>query len=549
MYTGLQKSFPSCPTRIFKVVTRKLSSTTVSNETEDVVYPPILDLSRAARVRRNKEEWHEKIKRLYSVEEKLFGINMPRYYGWKSMIVEEGRVRYNSLDHAQYITRTHVMNEHKLPAVYDTLSNEQLDSVVENVKHHIEKIVSFEYSHRLREHEITEKVDEIRKQMLQKAITKSLINQINRIMLAATSPIMPHLLEAQVDFDPRVEAFWFAGGVEPSAMVRKAKAGSKYAKNRADELLDQPVHYFGTPLLQLRHQLPLREIVPLTECTNPEFTIPEFKFYPAVIGYTFAYKHATSIPGFWPGDTHEFGLLSYHDLNQVLRSETFEEDAITVQAIFASYGWLLSQAYYQGFSTVNDITYPLVTQTILTDGQLWSFCVYQLNTTVFYTEFMDENRKRNLCWITEPMKLFEKVEDGKVHGFNEDVLKKLIKFYANQPEQRNENMTPYLGDIVQRVADIKNPRRRTWLEERFKYIMSNRPRHFQIPETPMWHKIYKIDNKTRPMDKRRDPWEFGYQPYKRRMDDHQPIYIPRCLRANPKKRKIGRWAYTFYPRA
>lgn len=493
--------------------------------------------------------WHEKIKKLKGVEEKLFGINMPRYYGWKSLIVEEGQVGYNCLDHAQYITRTHVMNERKLPAFYDTLSNEQVDSVVENVKHHIENIVAFEYSHRLREHEIKEEVDELRQKMIQNNLVKSLIPQINRITLAAMSPAMSHLLEAQTDFDPRIEAFWFAGGVEPSNIVRKSKAESERAKDRANELLDQPVQYFGSPLLQLRHGLPLKEIVPITECTNPEFNVPEFKFYPAVIGYRFAYKHAVSIPGFWPGDTHEFGLLSYHNLYDVLNSKVYEEDAITVQAIFASYGWLLSQACYQGFTTVNDITYPLVTQTVLTDGQLWSFCVYQLNTTMFRTEFMDENRKRNLCWITEPMKLFEKVEDGKVHGFNVDVLKQLIKFYANQPEARNENMAPYLDEHVKRVADILNTTRRVWLEKRFKHIMANRPRHFEIVDVPMWHKLYKIDNKTRPMDKRMDPWEFGYRPHKRRMDDHGRAYIPRCLRANPKKRKIGRWEYTFYPDA
>lgn len=87
---------------------------------------------------------------------------------------------------------------------------------------------------------------------------------------------------------------------------------------------------------------------------------------------------------------------------------------------------------------------------------------------------------RNMCWITEPMLLFEKVEDGKVHGFNEDVLKTLITFYINRPEQKNECMTPYLGESVKRIADIADVKRRTWLESTFKHLMSNRPRHVYV---------------------------------------------------------------------
>jgi len=49
------------------------------------------------------------------------------------------------------------------------------------------------------------------------------------------------------------------------------------------------------------------------------------------------------------------------------------------------------------------------------------------------------------------------------------------------------------------------------------------------------------------MDKKRDWWQFGIKAFKRRLDDHLPPYIPRCLRENPQKRKVGRWAKTFYP--
>jgi small subunit ribosomal protein S30 len=69
----------------------------------------------------------------------------------------------------------------------------------------------------------------------------------------------------------------------------------------------------------------------------------------------------------------------------------------------------------------------------------------------------------------------------------------------------------------------------------------------RIPEIYDWQKIYMIRFKTRPMEKRREPWQFDIDVMKRRLDDHKPRYIPKCLRENPKKKKIGRWEKTYYP--
>lgn len=130
-----------------------------------------------------------------------------------------------------------------------------------------------------------------------------------------------------------------------------------------------------------------------------------------------------------------------------------------------------------GFSTFNDITYPLITQTVITDGQWWSFCVYQLNTTLVHSEYISENPKRNICWITEPIKLFDKIENEKVHGLNEEVLKILIKFYTNMPEERiGIDLKPYLGQVIKVIADIRGNNRRNWLEKQYKHLVCNRPR-------------------------------------------------------------------------
>ena len=118
------------------------------SEAKDVepIYPSIEDISFKAKCKRKRQAWHEKIKSLETVEEKLFKINMPRYYGWKSLILKEHIIPYNSLSHAQYFTRTHIIKEFDLPTYYNTIiSTEQLDRIVQSIKSDIEDNIIFEY--------------------------------------------------------------------------------------------------------------------------------------------------------------------------------------------------------------------------------------------------------------------------------------------------------------------------------------------------------------------------------------------------------------------
>lgn len=246
-------------------------------------------------------------------------------------------------------------------------------------------------------------------------------------------------------------------------------------------------------------------------------------------------------------------MLSYQKRNHLITRdpnfgiEDFQE-AIHAQGIQSSYAWLYGQACYQGFSTFHDITYPLSTQTIITNGQIFSFYAYQLNTTLIYSKEVYNNSKVNYCWGTKEMKLFENIDDkGKLQGFNENVLRNLIHFYINEPKTHDiNNMKPYLGEKEQKIADIENDDRRIFLEKQYKFITSNRERNLSMPEIYAWEKIYKIDHKTRPMEPRRRFFELGINPFKRTLDDHTPEYIPKELRPEgPKSKK--KWKKTYYP--
>lgn len=186
-----------------------------------------------------------------------------------------------------------------------------------------------------------------------------LIQKINRTMLMHLSPKYPHLLHAEVDFEPRLEASWFLGGMEPSFKRKLMRKRNPKLQDFVHEPVTMPVQYNGAPAMHLRHKHPLREIISLSECeNNPAFDVPTFEYQPNVLEYRFKRQHLTNIPGFWPGDENEFGFLSYHNCWYLeKKSELFNDitTALSVQAIFASYSWLLSQACYQGIPSARNL--------------------------------------------------------------------------------------------------------------------------------------------------------------------------------------------------
>lgn len=192
-----------------------------------------------------------------------------------------------------------------------------------------------------------------RKINMEEIISKALIQRINRTVLIHLASENPHLLQTEIDFEPRLEASWFMGGLNPPNFVRNFRKSIKFLKEFVDDSVDLPVQYIGQPVMHLRCKHPLRQIIPLSDCENPDLEVPTFKLNPKMLTYALEKKHLTNIPGFWPGDENEFGFLSYHNCTYLqTRPEKYNDTstALTVQAIMASYSWLLSQACYQGIS-------------------------------------------------------------------------------------------------------------------------------------------------------------------------------------------------------
>ncbi|XP_056314505.1 39S ribosomal protein S30, mitochondrial [Danio aesculapii] len=110
------------------------------------------------------------------------------------------------------------------------------------------------------------------------------------------------------------------------------------------------------------------------------------------------------------------------------------EVSLRANAIASLFAWTGAQAMYQGFWAEEDVSRPFVSQAVITDGQFFSFFCYQLNTLALSPRADGQNGRINLCWGTESMRLYERVTDGDVLGWNEALLRLLLQFLLNKPQ-------------------------------------------------------------------------------------------------------------------
>lgn len=174
-------------------------------------------------------------------------------------------------------------------------------------------------------------------------------------------------------------------------------------------------------------------------CTNTD--LPKFDYNLLKLGVYLKRHNILSLPGFWPDHSEGFDFSNLICLNrQDIRLRDYtnrsnfddKQDVLDGMAIMSSFAWLTSIANNLGFTLYDHLTYPLVTNVVSTDGQYWSFYVYQLNNHTFYSDVVRDN-VFNLCWSSGEMKLFDKYENGTFHGVNDDVLKYFVKVFSFFP--------------------------------------------------------------------------------------------------------------------
>lgn len=110
---------------------------------EKVEYPPIIDQSKEAVKQREKMAWHEQVKKLNTIEEKLIKVNMPAYWGLRTTPLENDEYHYNCLPYFQHWTRTQY--ENGLPSGWFKRSAGEIDGLVDSVREQIIEAISFQY--------------------------------------------------------------------------------------------------------------------------------------------------------------------------------------------------------------------------------------------------------------------------------------------------------------------------------------------------------------------------------------------------------------------
>jgi len=141
-----------------------------------------------------------------------------------------------------------------------------------------------------------------------------------------------------------------------------------------------------------------------------------------------------------PGIDHFIQSPHQHTHTSLLHNNKLRTpQQMCASALLASFSQLASQARASGCYQGTELSNPLVTQSIVTDGHRMLFLVYQLNTLCT----QDDAGVWNRAWYSGPFEMFERrekpkrgfhlFEDGEncgneLKGFNEDCFRLLVHF-------------------------------------------------------------------------------------------------------------------------
>jgi len=538
---GLGKGLNSAALRLG---VRSLHGPPKANEyVETAVYPKISPFKNQEE--KNLFKTKEAVKSLKTVEEKMYQINRPKKFGWYSYIVNTEYISSDILDWAKFSTCTKVIDGLPSQLAYDKENDKKVDEVISQIGKDIELAVRnldhLEYYKDVTNDKIlysemnaTGKgsYSEVEKEIMR---SDYIIKRVHDLIQTNLCHTEPHILNSVEMAMPRVEGFWFRGGIKPDkSMIKKRQGLQDMMKKKmratlterdrevweeklaqrdeayVNKTYERCIQVKADTVLHMRHADPLNEFVDRDDKLCTEIDIPIVDFDPRSYEFKTKCQHGTNIPGCWPQDNNRMGLLAYH--NRVNRrrdnifffdkppSEQTARNEDLSKGILTNFAWTLGQAVQLGFSPLNELTFPLVSQTVNSDGRLWSFFAYQMNTCDLSSNDHSSRTHQNLLWAHPTVQLYDKIEDGKLVNFDPDCLRPLIKMYLNKPEERGYLTTPYLDPHMPLVTDHPDPYQRKRFLDIIRAQMANKPQegHNQKPEIYMWEKIKLIDHKAMP---------------------------------------------------
>nr|XP_032806408.1 39S ribosomal protein S30, mitochondrial [Petromyzon marinus] len=257
------------------------------------------------------------------------------------------------------------------------------------------------------------------------AFVVNLVSRLTALLAGSNSA----LREACIDVKPDVGFYWWRG-------ERKVPRGHRSGKI-------EPIRFQieDKPINQIRMQQQLPEFIPIDSDLSIDGEVPSYTNDPCHLPLFRRQYENKIFTGAKINDPYRYGHTQFHVTADKLNPKKLAEKGIADQvevrlrahAIASLFAWTGAQAMYQGFWADEDLTRPFVSQAVITDGIHFSFFCYQLNTLALDTHTDGGNARRNVCWGTPSMRLYDAVEGSQVHGFNDEVVTMLVRLLLNQP--------------------------------------------------------------------------------------------------------------------
>lgn len=561
---------------------------TASSESEYVDepnYPPIIT---DPPLKQEKQKWHSKIRRLQTYEQKMMELNMPKAHGYYSCHLSDDEYKVNALPFLKFVTRTSWTDG--LPDHYYKEVSAAAKVAAQRLAPHVEQLIRLHHLH-----------PPHRSQQQRKEASPDFLMGLHRLL----STCLPFPTEAVMVAKPRVQAWWLAGGLhnvgEDRLEWQHLKKEDREKKLWVDNLFfDREEPFMGDicvrgvcrPLLAVRerHGLPpvedriqgqssdsqaledtqqqqqLQQQQDPDQLSNEQETsaiddsdqssFPEdydARLHPEAFHYEMKHAPALLIPGHWPGEARQHSRLFYHSLrpsDTATAQYGAECGALQQQLITTAHTQGLAHAAMLGFGPVTELTYPLVQQSVATDGRRWHLALHQLNTVALHSDGTTDNPATNRLWVTPEATLWQELDpsSGAVRGLNTDLLARLAALYMKEAVVRpSAEATPFLAPYKYLWRHPASPYYRSLFLKKVQLFLEGEG-SFWIkwkPELHLWEKIYKLDNNTMPRYNNNKRFYEGFRYRLLPQDRTCQDYIPRKIRvadrplgkADPRKKE------------
>ena len=205
--------------------------------------------------------------------------------------------------------------------------------------------------------------------------------------------VYEHLLNSSLAYQSKIECYWRRNGIN---YITVRKPAYVFHTGKALELFVDP-SFSGND------------------------TLPPVQYTPRSMNmFEHPFNQITVFSGFNRHSHFPFGhTILYVD------SRSLSEDQLAAHALVTLFSQAAAQTVQDGHKLDEDLYYPLANQGIFTNGQLFAYFCYQLNTL----DLREDTGHWNVFYIGPTMKLFESVIPGEgLKEFNSDCARLFMQF-------------------------------------------------------------------------------------------------------------------------